>query len=94
VHPYLHEPHHQHALKRARGAGDRFLNSKSDDKEVTKRNRTELRPTRVANYQPHRLPTVYRQLIRQTVVNGDSKLTTEEILAPELDVATVMYRKN
>jgi hypothetical protein len=37
----------------------------------------------MANRQPLRLPTVHHQLIRQAVVNDDSELTTEEILAPD-----------
>lgn len=43
----------------------------------------ELRPTRVANRQPLRLPTVHHQLTRQTVVNDDSELKIKEILAPD-----------
>ncbi|XP_042520289.1 nuclear transcription factor Y subunit A-7-like [Macadamia integrifolia] len=41
--PYLHESRHLHAMKRARGCGGRFLNSKAEDKqeqEITPGNET------------------------------------------------------
>ncbi|CAN0911577.1 Nuclear transcription factor Y subunit A-7 [Linum grandiflorum] len=38
--PYLHESRHIHALKRARGCGGRFLNSKKDENKLEENDNT------------------------------------------------------
>ncbi|KAL5221502.1 hypothetical protein ABZP36_026215 [Zizania latifolia] len=76
--PYLHESRHLHALKRARGSGGRFLNTKTmegkqDSKSVNKKDGGSV-------------PSEYRdnKEINNNTKSEDSSLTTQ----PGADVAT------
>nr|GEU92381.1 nuclear transcription factor Y subunit A-1-like isoform X1 [Tanacetum cinerariifolium] len=42
--PYLHESRHQHAMKRARGCGGRFLNTKKQDSDITTKSTQQKGP--------------------------------------------------